>query len=347
MKKSIQALVLLACLSLAFLFILSNHAKKNDKVKNGFTRNFFSNHAKLLYSIPIENQKYAFANLTKDGITLYKFKKPYELVSFSIDLKNRKDILLPFSSRYHKIDGMNSIALIDSNKFLIVGKSSKVYRIDESQNTIDSNTLDSLYIYQSQTINPNSFLYLSEVNYQGKRRNKLIKANWSGKKMGSYLPEKQFNGLLSTDGQFKYSSDSKLIVFMFYYKGEIVCLDTNLNVLYKKKTIDTVKQVKLLFKQLGKNKTQIAIPPKIVNKRIYVTNNSIFVQSNLKSDNENSKMSNNFEVIDVYILATGDYSFSFYLPKIGKQKLNEFKVYKDNLFVIYPNNLATFKIPKI
>jgi len=343
MLKSIKIILLLFIGTLAVSFIYYKYSG-TIRGKNGFVRDFSQVRVMLQNTAMIESRNYSFANISRDSFSLYEYKKPYHILNFSTDLKRRSDQNLAPMTEIQKADGMNSVSLFGPKEIVVVGRASKAYSFDKESGKMDSTTLDSLYVYQAEIVSPTSFVYIREAYIQGERRSQIVKRNWGAKTIKIYVPEKQFDGIISTDGQFRIDQNSGSIIFMFYYRGELIRLDSNLKVLYKSKTIDTVTQANIRLRNLGFNTQKIATPPSVINKRICVANNKIFVQSNLISDFEDTKTFRSSDVIDIYDFTNGKYSSSFYLPKYGKQKLNEFMIDKGLLIAIYSNRVAVFKI---
>ena len=51
------------------------------------------------------------------------------------------------------------------------------------------------------------------------------------------ISEKNKDAGLSTDGSFSYDEQSNRIIYTLYYRNQFICLDTNLNLVYKKETV--------------------------------------------------------------------------------------------------------------
>lgn len=344
MIKKTLVFILLFCLSITFVITLYVYSNRNTDVKNGFERVFSGDKVRLKRKLILGMDSYSIIDITPDLIRLYKFRMPYDLVKIPIDLHKRQDYQLPFLSDKEKFEGINTVAFTQGSSFVLSGKTSKAYKLHNSKNTIESSKLDNLPFYNSEVMNANSFVFISKVKLDGINRRKVKKVNWQGKELNSYIPEKQIDGYFCTDGQFTHDNRSNRLVYMYYYRGSFTCLDTNLNVVYQSKTIDTVKYVNIRLKQV-KNKVTHSTPPNLVNKRVCVTNDRVYMQSALKADNETSSDFEDSEVIDVYNLENGKYINSFYIPRLEKKKLTEFKIYNNTLVVLYNHILAIFEIP--
>src|SRR5690606_22443648 len=118
-----------------------------------------------------------------------------------------------------------------------------------------------------------------------------------------------------------------------YYIGEFLCSDTNLNLVYRAKTIDTVKNVdiesKVKSSKIDNQSVQVLIhskPPKIVNRYLTINDNKLYVLSRSISDNEHRSATKKNSSIDVYSIGKGKYLYSFYIPKYRNIKVQEFKI---------------------
>ncbi len=138
---------------------------------------------------------------------------------------------------------------------------------------------------------------------------------------------------------------------MYFYKGEIINLDTNLNLLYKAKTIDTVRHPSIKSGILetktkdGKNNRQLTqlTPPKFVNKFMVTCGEHLYIVSALKADNESNSAHSSNNTIDVYNIHTGNYRYSFYIPKYLGRKLDQFRIKGHVFAAIYGPYLITYE----
>lgn len=328
--------------SITIVAALHFYTNRNAERNNGFDRRFSAEKVTLKGKVTLGSELYSIADITRDSIKLYNYRKPNQLFFLTSNLERKNIITLPVPEK-EEFKGMNAVAFIDTNIFLMSGFTSNAFKIFPDRK-IERHRLDSLPFYQSELVSTNSFIFISKIKHQGDFRRKLIKSDLYGKELTSYLFDKQLDGYFCTDGQFKYDRNSKLLVYMYYYRGVLICLDTNLNVLYSVKTIDTVNNAKIHLKPI-KGKFTHAAPPALVNKRCCIAGERIYINSNLKADNQNINDFTNAETIDVYDLKKGTYIVSFYLPKADKQKLTEFRVYEGTLTALYKNTVAIFNIP--
>lgn len=352
MIKKIFTIIVLFVVCIALTIALYTYSSRTTYIKNGFERSFFTN--KLIYAgrANFDSDKYSIIDITPNFIYLFDTKMPYKLLDISLDLKKQTMRTIPFPIGIGKIEGRNKVALIDSTYFLLNGKTSTAYRISKDLKTKSKSLLDSLYFYQSTVVDSNKFIFVTIKQSAGQNKRIIEKKDWKGNSLAHYSIDKQPDGIFSTDGLFSYDKRSNLLIYMFFYSGEFTCLDTNFNVIYKAKTVDTITHANISLQSLRtdfKGKTVNAITtktsPKVVNRRLAINNGKIFVQSYLKADNETMSEFKNSDVIDTYNIKDGSYLESFYLPRLQGQKLSEFKVYDNKIFAVYGNSIVVFKFP--
>ena len=340
----IKKLLLMLCIGVIIIALLYTYTNRSATKKNGFNRTISSKKAILENSLLLDNDSYSIAHIDPKFITLYKFRKPYDLLKVTIDLAHKEYYQLPLKSKGEQFPGLNKVVFIKDSIVVLSGGTSTAYQLTSDYKITKNKKLDSLPFYHAEIINSNSFALMSEVQLGGINRRKIKKVNFQGNEQSSYIPEKQIDGYFCTDGTFRYDMSSQKMIYMFYYRGSFVCLDSNLKVLYQAKTIDTITRAKIQLKSSESGVTQ-STPPNIVNKRVCIADKKVYIHSAIKADNEDLSNPSHGEVIDIYDLENGKYKTSFYLPKLERQKLTEFRIYKHHLIALYANTIAVFKIP--
>lgn len=161
-----------------------------------------------------------------------------------------------------------------------------------------------------------------------------------------YLHTKPKGSSFGIDGFLVYNKAAARIIFTYYYRNQFICLDTNLNVLYTGKTIDTNTLAKIKTGEYiaGEKKVQGMVSTLTVNKRGCSDGNWYYNQALLPADNEDLKRFKASVVLDVYRLSTGQYSHSIYLPQYKGESLRSFMVRNNRLFALYGRYLVEYKI---
>ncbi len=157
--------------------------------------------------------------------------------------------------------------------------------------------------------------------------------------------EKQLDGYLCCDGLLMYDSSISMLIYLYFYRNEFLILDSNLQLLRKVKTVDTVSRAHInVYHSKNGRATTFGAPPVVINKKACVWKGHLFIQSGLLSDNEDRKTFSNNSVTDEYDLKTGKYIFSFYIPHYGKYKVDDFQIYDSLLIAVEGSNIVSYRI---
>jgi hypothetical protein len=158
---------------------------------------------------------------------------------------------------------------------------------------------------------------------------------------------KQGQGML-TQGTMLYSREKNRFVFVYKMFNTILCLDSNLNLIYSANTIDTITDPGIGITRMGNKGRSFETfngPPRYTNLRACLSGNNIFVYSKIKADNQDR----NSPLIDVYALKDGSYSYSFFLEGLKEDELKAFAVREDKLYAICGNgrNIIKYRLINI
>jgi hypothetical protein len=164
------------------------------------------------------------------------------------------------------------------------------------------------------------------------------------------LLEKQVDGLFCTDGLLQYHKHLNLISYMYFYRNQVLLMDTNLNLVNKMKTIDPIDTAKFNIAKIESNQSiTFSSPPLLVNANNCGYENLMFIESKLPGKNDEKPRFRNSVVIDVYELMTQRYLYSFYLRNSNHQQGTPFIVTGNYLFTLSDQYLIryTIKLPPI
>lgn len=280
------------------------------------------------------------------------FLKDYEHLSsvYSID---------PLLSDLQKIDLSLPKDTIGNHEFSTVG-------VSESKKYISNNQTGSLRIFNQdnkkmdyripsiswidQTNLYHNYVFSRTLSLNGTAFiRKLEKYNFLSNKLErSFTVEKLKDGVYCTDGILKMDSKNAKLFYMFFYRGEFLCLDTNMTILYRAKTIDTIKvrpiQVKKIKEKKSGSSWRKNNPILAVNRTYTIFDNSIYILSAVDADNENAQNVRNNQIVDIYNIKNGDYIYSFYIPNYRNDKVQDIKIKNNNIYGIYKRKIVRFKI---
>lgn len=347
-QRNLYILIITFIVSIGIILILYAFTQQeNSNIDSSFTRKFIDYPIAESRALDIKYNSYYIAGATAENIYLGNITTPFHVLIINKSLKSdsiqRKKITLT-SSKDFKFKSV--YITIDSPDFYLTDGTMPII----IQGTIDNFEAkkyiqDSVYFTSYLPIDSTTSIFRS-VNKNGDK-NILIRKTISPPsiKLESSILEKQIDGIFCTDGMLQYASDQKKVVYTYYYRNQFICMDQNLRVMYKGKTIDSVSRAKIKVKKISSsNATTLSAPILIVNKKSSVSGDYLFINSGIIGMNEDKRIFNEASVIDMYDLKTGAYKFSFYLFNHDKKKLQSFKVFQNKIIAIYDHYLVTYDL---
>lgn len=348
MKKQIFIIILLM---IGCCFVLYLYIDKPEN-KNGFVRKIINAKINREYIYKLPDKSFLFAGKPTNEIVLSSHKNPFTIyrINSSFNMINEthlklSEIFIPTLSKFKFEIQAQSQYFSDYFGHYGILKNG----ILTTHTTPLQNTDQTFYISDSSIIS-------RSINQKEKQpKFELVKFNASKSSLRKYMLPKRSGGIFGNDGWLVYDRKKSRIIYMYYYLGEFLCLDTNLNSLYKTKTIDTV--TKTIVKLIG-YKTKLkngatgevltpAKPPKFVNKMCTADNGYLYILSALKADNESQSAYKANQVVDVYDISNGKYLKSFYVPNYKDHKLRQFEINNQTFVGIFDKFLIKFKFASI
>lgn len=350
MRKVLFLISLLSVLTIGIIFILQKNTEDNHN--NGFKRQIEPIKMRVKNSIKLPTKSFMFAGKIDTNIILTTNLNLLNFYKVDDSLNKMDTIIYNYPSEFNT-DAQNiykdaipnySFSTNPYGDIAVFGKRNGV-----SMYKINKFRFDFFQALSSTSLIVRSRTKSKDIENRSLSKLSLLK---SVKIIKEYkLPNLQ-NGLFTNDGILLYDKRNARIFYMYFYRGEFLSLDTNLNLIYKAKTIDTVKMVKIktrmiTSKSFSKNPLrQLAptTPPKFVNLSISVDNSYIFINSKLKSDNESNQSFESNQVIDVYMVKTGQYLHSFYVPHYRGLRFDQFQIHNQRLTTIYRPYIVSYAL---
>lgn len=344
-RKKIILLFSLFLLSVSVVAALSILTQFLNRRKNNFIRRFPPHSVSLVQRLDIGHTGFYFAGLGPGHIYLANYADPGLVVSADYALRD---------TTHRRIHLQDTTKLIRKGLRTLVNFP-HAYLTEGTTPSVLYSPLDSLNFQRLPVaqprfnlafgLSPSSLVFRSFDTRLG--QNILVKKSLApdGFIRNEQALTRQIDGLFCTDGVLLYNKPHCRFVYVYCYRNQFICLDTNLNIVYKEKTIDSISTAKI---QLGKIPSEgsqtFSAPPLRVNKAACTDGKALYILSGLAADNEDLAAFRNNSVIDVYALVDGRYKFSFYLPRHGKEKVQEFRVTGKTLLALYNTQLYRFEL---
>jgi hypothetical protein len=343
MRNSKKTIVtVLICLLSSILLIVTLYALsyKPNYSKNGFTRIKKENIIKSKKILELKYSGYYIAGITSNKIYLANYQTPIYLLTTDYNLSDSNHCTLNLKDT-SKFRWENSRISIDSpNIFLSEGITPKIFRGSLTDFKMTLFNLQNIFFTSSLPISSTSLALKSVENISNKQTVLLKETNLPPyiKKNDSLLT-KEINGLFSNDGMLSYEKSKNKLIYVYHYKNGLICFDTSMKLLYRGNTIDTNFNTKIKIGNQSATKITLSSPPDFVNLRSAVSDDKIFIQSQLIADNERKSTFNLTIALDVYSLKDGHYLYTCYIPAIKNKKMTDFKIYKNKVIVIYDTSI--------
>jgi hypothetical protein len=313
--------------------------------RNSFIRQFPPHPLTEGDTIDIKYNSYYLAGGTPHHFYLGNTTGPLHVLVLNATLTDSQHVLL----QAKEIDTMKFWAArvrVDSPYFYLADGSVPVVFGGKVDKWIPSRYMyDSAFFVDYEPMSRWSFAMRSVSSKTMEYELGKMKADTPHVKIAFDLLQKQIDGKFCVDGMLHYNKNTSRLVYVYYYRNQFIVSDTNLNLEYRGKTIDTISRAQIKIATISsKNGRTHATPPLFVNKQSCVDGNLLLVNSALQAKNESREGFDNSSVIDVYNLQTGEYKFSFYIPKYSGKRMHDFKIFGDKLVVLIDKYVITYNL---
>ena len=340
-----RTLILISCTmmaALACLIVLVTVSGLPNDQKNGFNRQWLPMKVHEQLSSPL---RYSAERLFGAGENLYlsepSHRQVYRLdrdlhISDTISLDINKQLKPP----------VNFFAN-DDHIYIHEYNSGMMFSKDVHKPGIDSLKLSPAPFIKSLMLSDS--LVVIRGFEAGSSRPFFIRINThSGVQHKSDVLSERADAGFSSDGILCADGKKEHLLYVPYFENGIYCLDSEMKLKYKQTTIDTVFNSNIQVTQRGSGEMQklYASAPRVkVNKRAFANDQLLFVESDLRADNEEENAFRKYPVLDAYRLDNGTYAGSFYLP-VDKQQVLSYYINGEKLYVLLKHELALYMLKR-
>lgn len=331
-------------LSIATVWLLYLASEKINHQPNGFIRLVPPHMAIPEKILDIKYNSYYIAGASPTHIYLgnaiaatYVFRMDYTLS----DTAHMRLKMAPGTD----LAGPATVTIDSPHIYMTVGSQGAILHASLEDPVLRRLPEGSPVFYNASPVSPASFIL--RLYDSARQQNVLAKRTLDKALFQPGVPvlEKQVDGVFCTDGTLHYDPGTAKLVYVYYYRNQFLCLDSNLNIQYKGRTIDTVSHAHIKVASLtSAGKSTLASPSGVVNRLSCIDGKWIYVNSKLMANNEKKAGFDKVSAIDVYSLGDGSYQFSFYLPGIGDTKMRAFRVFNKTLVALYDHYVYTFRL---
>jgi hypothetical protein len=341
-RKPALLLIALFFASFGIIALLAFLSKNTYEKKNGFNRRLHTSLLKPIKEITFPVPVIRMIG-SRDGKLYFQGNSPYEVyitdlhgdsvtrlaLSIPPDKKLRSGIQMYLNGRHLYLSSRNMPGII-------------AYDLDSGSS---HRHVFNQYFSKDALLSKDQFI-LRTIDPE-EEDPKFIKIDLKNNlRSEDHFSEKNGKGNFPTDGILYFDSTTHLACYTYFYQNGFICMDTNLNVKVKARTIDTITKREVQVAQVGKSYT-MKQPPQFVNYIGAVSAGKLYLQSKLKADNEFPLDFAENTIVDVYNLSGGNYITSFYIPSQKGKKPSQFHLIDKKLYVIYGKTVALYDLDPI
>lgn len=350
MNRKIKTLITILCTmfsagTIALLYALSPLTE--DVHRWSFHRDFINSPLKKIHDYNLGVNSYYISGVDEHHIYLGNLTAPFNVWSTNHQLQNNQHASLEIA--LDSAQSINQFRLsVDFPYFFLTHGTMPSYLRGKigvwKARSLFENSLD--YSVESLPISSNTIIFRSLST----ATNSYELARKSGKNpitFNSDLLNKQIDGIFCLDGKLLYDKKTSKVIYLHYYRNEIVVADTTLKLLARMHTIDTFSRAQIkISKQMSNGESMLSAPPFKINTNAAAYNNKLFVRSNLLSSTEDMHDFLSNTVIDVYDIEHKSYIKSFYIPERMNEKISSFVIYDDKIISISGDYISVYMLPK-
>ncbi|RRJ90762.1 MauE/DoxX family redox-associated membrane protein [Flavobacterium macacae] len=328
--------------SVAGLFLLSEEMIHHN---NNFTRRFAQHPIVAAHDIDLGYNSYYFAGSGNGSIYLANSTAPSLMTVIDTALSDRIEHTMKLDNDRFPFRALQ-VKVAPPHFYVLDGTVPLIYQGDLSDWTAHLRGSKGAYFDLAVLTDSDHLVFRiidpkTSTNVLGS----FAISNTSAATYKSGLLEKQVDGIFDTDGMLLYSPGIGKVVYLYYYRNQFIVADQDLNLAYRGNTIDTTSRADIKVAVLKKHaQSKMDAPPLLVNKSCAVSNNLLFVNSDLPGRHESRQMWDKAAVVDVYDLNDNSYLFSCYVENVKGKKMKSFIVTDQHLFAIIGDHLVSYNL---
>lgn len=332
--------------SIVFMIVMFLSSEDIMQHENPFVRRYIRRSVALVHSLDLKFNSYYFSGYNNGRLYLGNYTDPLHVLSMDqIIFKLRKESKIDFKDRDLPFR-LVTVMVKGKYFFLMDGSVPCIFRgkildwkVIEKLKGIPNFTI-------AQPIDSTSFVFRNNTGQNAAHLLGVFNPNASPNvQYAPSLLQKQIDGIFDTDGMLHFNSDLEQMVYVYFYRNEIVLADKKGKLAKREHTIDTISHAKIKVAYLkGGTKRKMAAPPSIVNAVTATKNNLLFVQSKVPGLYEDDALWKHAAIIDVYNLKNNSYVLSFPIFGTDDDKLRSLFVTSTHLYAMIGTQLMIYEL---
>lgn len=341
MKRPILLIIGLLFLSMLVMGLMFIFSEPDVSGHGGFTRNYIANPIHSADTIDLHYDSWYIAGQTGTTLFLGNVVAPLRVISIDLGTKDTSHFSITLDN--HEKIGLGEVRLrVDASRiFLYDGTAPVIFGGDLAQKVVRRMPIRAPYFMEAEPMSDDRFAFRSILK---NRVADLMYADTTESAVCGILT-RQVDGLLCTAGMMSFDHQSNELVYVYFYRNEIIVMDSCMRYKRSFHTIDTITTAKISVASMSdKSRTVFSSPPLLVNRQSSVFNNVLVVNSKIPADNdERSKLSYGCD-FDFYDIGSGKYQYSVYVAHLNDQEARFHRLVNNRLVVLYERQLIIYEL---
>lgn len=346
-RRTLVSLIAIFACSVIVIALLYSYSLEGRNSKNGFLRLYPPHVVDRINRVVLPNTTSYFIGVESGKIIIGDYKNLQTVIQTDTNLSSLRAIRPAFPITDPFLISQSRIMMDSDNLYAIQQLRSIIYKTSLSSISSARMIMDSPNISSTAAVPLSSSSFILRTYYDPLKQNILTKLTLHKPyfQFGTGILRKQVDGIFCTDGTLLLNREFNRIMYVYTYRNQFICLDSNLKILYQARTIDTNTVAKIQVTEIkAKNQTVLSAPPLTVNRLSCVSGDQLYINSALKANNEAVPDFNRYAVIDVYDTRNGSYKFSFYVVKDHEHPISSLLASQNMLFLIQGNILFIYTL---
>jgi hypothetical protein len=342
-KKPLFLILAIMAVAIALVSMLAWVALSPIHQKNGFNRKFITTELTMLDVAKKDETVTSMVGETPHHI-YFRTHDPAKLWVTDIHLQGGKYISLMNVPNNMRVASL-FFTVVDSPAVQIMaGNGPAIITTELNGGSPVISKFPTAVFTRAVTIGPNSYIFRGFDTANKKTIQVFMKGDPKTGELQKQRTLLNEEGGIGSDGYLNYDKKTSLVTYVSFYSNKFYCLDTNLNLVYSGRTIDTMNTVKIETGEVNNIITNVS-PARKVNGRSRVANGRLYTLSKLQADNEKGNEFDRNNPVDIYDIKNGEYQGSFYIPGYKREKLIDFKVMDNIVVAVYKGYVGTYRLP--
>jgi hypothetical protein len=345
--KTTIYMLLIASVSVGFIFLVYVSSEKMTHQRNNFTRRFHHHPTTLLGETDLGFNSYYIAGTSKDKVFLANRSTPLIVTEFNSAIRQKKVHIIAIpktNKKYHSL----TVSVLPPYFYLSDGTEAFVYYglVSDWKAKIWMDQKAFFTAFAPVSAN-RSFIRAISSSTKENILGTITLNDSITVRLNTQLLSKQIDGQFDTDGTLLYNNQYHKIIYTYYYRNQYVVTDTLMQTKALGKTIDTTSRAAIKVKYVSSLEgSKITVPVVTVNKRTATYGHYLYIHAGLLGRYEPREVWDTTSIIDVYDFTTNTYIFSFYIDDKRKKKIKDFRVEKDIIYTLNGNYLLSYRFKK-